>query len=160
MFTSNRELKHQSISITTKSCNCLPSVALLPSSIMCTDHRNFYRTTLACQRCHLENQCTKIIWISDCVFSIWAHALLFWRTFKDFETSRGWNTTRRGELFEDMIALRGWAITRGAKLFRAEGFLNGDMNYFLLEYRFRWKVENPSKIPNSEMQEKLAQINS
>ena len=31
MFTSNPELKHQSISITTKSCNCLPSVALLPS---------------------------------------------------------------------------------------------------------------------------------
>ena len=55
-----------------------------------------------------------------------AHAPLFWRTFKDFENSRGWNTTRRGELFEDMIAVRGWAFTRGAKLFRAEGFLNGD----------------------------------
>ena len=53
-----------------------------------------------------------------------AHAPLFRRPFKDFETPTGWNTTRRGELYEDIIALRGWAIKRGAKLFRAEGFLN------------------------------------
>ena len=81
---------------------------------------------------------------------------LIWRaTSFDFVSFEGWllliSSHLKGDLFWNVsfkeIPTLVSTHSIWGELFLAEGFLNGDMNYFLLENRFRWYIENPYKFP-------------